>query len=110
MTANERKIKQLQDRGFEVFITQLRLPVEQEQICLTYAKETKAGDLSLAKHTVKERGLQLSGRGGKTEVIIALEGSEIARGTALCNVKDNFCKSTGLAIALGRALKDLEAE
>lgn len=36
------------------------------------------------------------------------EGNEVARGMAQCSVLDNFDRSLGRTIALGRALKKLE--
>lgn len=49
-------------------------------------------------------------KGGKTEVhIISPEGVK-ASGEAKCSNKENYCRKTGVKIALGRALKALEKE
>jgi hypothetical protein len=52
---------------------------------------------------------KVSPRGGWTEVRVLLPDGTLVRGTALCSEKDNFSKKIGRDIALGRALKQLEA-
>jgi len=47
-------------------------------------------------------------RGGETEAVIFLGDEEIVRGVAVCNPIDNYRKSIGRDISLGRALKALE--
>jgi len=112
MTTNERTLQKLRDDGFTVHVQQYRLPIESESLCLAYPEEAKAGDLSFPKYELHQRGQRPSGKGGKTVVTLAVEDGDetlVVTGIALCNIKDNFSKSTGLSIALGRALKELSA-
>lgn len=49
-----------------------------------------------------------SAKGGKTELLlISPEGIQV-KAEAKCSPKDNYCRRTGVAICLGRALKELE--
>jgi len=47
-------------------------------------------------------------KGGKTEVQLIDPNGIKARGEAKCSEKENYCRKTGVKIALGRALKELE--
>lgn len=40
-----------------------------------------------------------------TSVVILKEGDAVARGVAICSIKDNFNKKLGRSIAMGRAIK-----
>jgi len=42
-----------------------------------------------------------------TSVVILKEGDAVARGVAICSIKDNFNKKLGRSIAMGRAEKAL---
>lgn len=47
-------------------------------------------------------------KGGRTELLLmSPEGIQI-KAEAKCSPKDNYCRKTGVAISLGRALKELE--
>lgn len=46
--------------------------------------------------------------GGLTQVSIMTATAEVAYGEARCNNKDHYVKKIGLAIALGRAVKQLK--
>lgn len=47
-------------------------------------------------------------KGGRTELhLISPEGIEVVA-EAKCSEKDNYCRKVGVAISLGRALKELE--
>jgi hypothetical protein len=47
-------------------------------------------------------------KGGRTELfLISPEGIQV-KAEAKCSPKDNYCRRTGVAICLGRALKELE--
>lgn len=47
-------------------------------------------------------------KGGRTELLLmSPEGIQI-KAEAKCSEKDNYCRKVGVAIALGRALKNLE--
>ena len=49
-----------------------------------------------------------SAKGGRTELfLISPEGIQV-KAEAKCSPKDNYCRRTGVAICLGRALKELE--
>jgi hypothetical protein len=47
-------------------------------------------------------------RGGTTRVEITLSDGINIIGEALCSLKDNYNKKTGVKIALGRALKNVK--
>ena len=49
-------------------------------------------------------------RGGLTVVDIILDDGRTYTGTATCSMRDNYNKRIGRAIAIGRALKDMEAD
>ena len=49
-------------------------------------------------------------KGGKTEVQLIDPNGIKASGEAKCSNKENYCRKTGVKIALGRALKALEKE
>ena len=64
-----------------------------------------------AQSHLKQFNYYLSGFDSKkkTTVVILIDTrtGRYARGVAICNKKDNFCKKTGREIALGRAIKAL---
>ena len=47
-------------------------------------------------------------RGGLTKIEVTLSDGTNLIGEALCSVKDNYNKKTGVKIALGRALKNVK--
>jgi hypothetical protein len=48
-------------------------------------------------------------RGGMTRCrILDEEGNEVVTSVARCSDEDNYCKSTGRNISLGRAIKQLQ--
>lgn len=49
-------------------------------------------------------------KGGHTEVNLISPQGIRATGEALCSLKDNYCKKTGVRIALKRALENLKEE
>jgi hypothetical protein len=51
---------------------------------------------------------ELDPHGGMTEVeVYDMDDQKSYVGTALCSDKDNYCRKTGVKIALGRALKQM---
>lgn len=46
--------------------------------------------------------------GGNTTVEITAPNGATTSGHAECSLKDSFCRKTGLSVALGRALKQLQ--
>lgn len=102
---NKDKIKELKDQGFKVYIAHLR-PVEPVEVELGILHV----DGLWRKHEIKNRGWSVSPRGGETHVNIwdVEKGESVAHGIAVSSKKDQFNKRTGLSIALGRALKQVE--
>lgn len=49
-------------------------------------------------------------KGGKTAIEITSPEGLTSKGEAKCSDRDNFCRKTGVAIALGRAVKILESK
>jgi len=49
-------------------------------------------------------------KGGSTEIEVTSPEGIYVKAEAKCSDQDNFCRKTGVAIALGRALKLLEEE
>lgn len=49
-------------------------------------------------------------KGGRTEVQVESPDGIVVVGEAKCSKKENYCKKVGVKIALGRAMKRLEAE
>lgn len=50
----------------------------------------------------------VSPKGGSTVVEIMSPEGVTAKGKAECSKEDNYCRKVGVAISLGRALKELE--
>lgn len=51
----------------------------------------------------------ISAKGGRTELLLmSPEGIQI-KAEAKCSPKDNYCRKTGVAIALGRAVKSIKS-
>lgn len=46
--------------------------------------------------------------GGNTTVEITAPNGATTSGYAECSLKDSFCRKTGLSVAMGRALKQLQ--
>lgn len=58
----------------------------------------------------RKNGLDVAPKGGKTIIEVTVpQGSGIlpatVTGVAECSLKDNYCKRTGIQVALGRAVK-----
>lgn len=91
------KVRVLHDRYIDINNTPFKaLPLNYKQ--LTHASEAK------------KSGIALSPKGGKTVIEVTVpQGSgilpETVTGVAECNLVDNYCKRTGINIALGRAIK-----
>lgn len=61
------------------------------------------------RETEDDHGIVILPRGGQTlAVLLDGSGEEVVRGYSRCHPRENFRKSIGRAIALGRALKELE--
>ena len=106
MTANEKKLAALREKG-HVTVSQLRLTTEHIALITKHPEENRNGELvvSLARprHDLKTQGLELSGKGGVTAVLFTPEGdADPVAAYAICNEKDNFSRSLGLTIAIGR--------
>jgi len=93
-------LARLRDLGFDVRVTHLRI--------------LEGGTLAPMR-VAKIGGLRIEPHGGETRVEILSAAGEtavsriLATGEARCSKRDNFCKRMGMQIALGRALKNLEA-
>lgn len=104
MTANERRIKSLQDQGFGVTVKQLRLTTETLALALRNPEERGlVKSLARSRHELNETGQTPVGHGGVTIVVINTPSGDEVHAEAICNPKDHFSKSLGLTIALGRA-------
>jgi len=71
-----------------------------------YTEENGEGIL-LPSKDIRESNLTFLSKGGLTEVFVTLANGTEAAGYAICSDKDNFNRSIGRNIALGRALKGL---
>lgn len=97
-------IKSLRNSGYKVRVLHDR-----------YLAPTKIGQ-AVPKNKLshlteaRKKGLEVAPKGGKTVIeVTAPQGSgilpETVTGVAECNLVDNYCKRTGINIALGRAMK-----
>lgn len=58
---------------------------------------------------IKDRGLSMHTKGGKTEVSITTPDGKDYQATAECSMEDSFCYKLGNRICLGRILKQLNS-
>ena len=58
----------------------------------------------MTTHELKESGLTPHPQGGRTEVVVELDG-KTSLGVAECSERDNYNRAVGRYIATGRALK-----
>lgn len=92
---NHIKIREIEDQGYQVEVRHFRR--------ITSSPGT------LPASVMRRLKMKPYPRGGFTEVQI-LSGDELlGLARSECSGKDNFNKKTGLSIALGRALKEMEA-
>lgn len=108
MTNSANKIKELRDKGYKVYVYHSRvLELEEDGNLLTATVELSSPD---EVREAREQGWTLLPNAGKTLVDICDEdGNPLATGMAVCGKNDNFNKTIGRDIALGRALKELSA-
>lgn len=94
------EVARIMDEGPKVFVEHKR-----------YHPETWADGSGLvlrsSRHILTDHGSlrDVSPRGGKTIVTIILSSGREVRGVATCSMRDNFSRSVGRKIALGRAIK-----
>lgn len=71
---------------------------------------TPDGLTEMTPHEIRLSGLQglIKPRSGTTRVTLERGGRVVATGVALCGPKDNFSRTLGVTIALGRAMKDVK--
>lgn len=91
-------LKRLKDEGYKVRVQHLRRAVLWE--------DCDVEETLYSKHEIRDfpEG-QIVATGGETRVSIeTADGFSGVNGVAQCSLKDNFCRKTGLEIALQRAL------
>lgn len=90
-------VKSLREQGYKVkvFHDRLLVPVNMGLVTI----KTDEGDESLF-----EADIHRSERGGRTIVDLTTPEGETLSGIAICHENDNYCKKTGVAVALCYAL------
>ena len=99
----EKTIKELESCGFKVKIKHHRI---REFLFNLKDANIKVDEFGNVKQELNGR-IGLSQYGGRTVVKLISNGTEYV-GESICNKHDRFVKSTGLKIAIGRALKKVE--
>lgn len=95
MSATE-TIDQLKAEGFKVRVRHLRRCADWRGRIL---------EIFLPLHEIRTEGLELLPTGGETRVSIEYpDGLSGVNAVAACSVQDNFCRRTGLELAVSRAL------
>ncbi len=97
-------IKSLRQSGYKVRVLHDRY--------LACAKTGQAVPQNKLTHldAARKDGFDVAPKGGKTIIEVTVpQGSGIlpatVTGVAECSLKDNYCKRTGIQVALGRAIK-----
>lgn len=96
------KVRVLHDRYLQIPSVRFDDISSKPVVC----KNSKLTHLDAAR----KEGFEVGPKGGKTVIELTVpQGSgirpKIVTGVAECNLADNYCKRTGINIALGRAIK-----
>lgn len=92
-------VQDLRKRGFKVYVQHRRMYEHGASIVgpFNYSEAQRLGLYSN----------ELTACGGDTLVEIFRNGHLIGKGEAKCSWKDNFCRKTGMMLAIERALLDI---
>ena len=86
----------------------LQIP-EGFEVRISHTRRATNGDIYAPAELLRKIGMTISPRGGRTVAHLVKNGEIVVSGVAKCGPRDNFNRRIGRDIAIGRALKELEA-